>query len=229
MRNLFLICALALCSISSPLRAEVVPVHSPAEAVALVADAIEAVRARQAALPPPASDSEELVRMVELDQAPRLVLARLDLGELEEAEKRQMWGDVWQMIIPIDRQNQARLLEMVPAEGWFAISRYGKEAANAAFLIVQHADEALWRRFLPKIEDMAKSGEAEGGAFALMYDRLALSEGRPQRYGSQMTCEDGRWVVEEPVEDWDAIDAQRSSVGLSTLAENLKRFEGRGC
>src|SRR5690554_5549085 len=173
---------------SAPLQAQVVTVRTADEAVALVAQAIEHVRSRQAALPPPASDSEKLVRLVELEQAPRQAMSRLDLSALSEPEKQSMWGRIWGMVQPIDQANQEQLLAMVPPEGWFPASRYGRAAASAAFLIVQHSDPAMWRRFLPKIEEMVKAGEAEGGSYALMYDRLALSEGRPQRYGSQLSC-----------------------------------------
>lgn len=227
-RYLFAACA-ALLLAAQPLQAQTVTVRSKDEAVALVAKSIEDVRGKQAALPPPASDTETLKRMAELEQAPRLVLSQFDLSALGEPEKQAMWSEIWGHITPIDKANQQQLLAMLPAEGWFSISRYGRDGALAAFLIVQHSDISLWRRFLPTIEAMARTGEAEGGFFALMYDRLALNEGRPQRYGSQMTCRDGRWAVSEPVEDAAAIDAQRKSVGLNTLEENLKRFEGRGC
>ena len=129
----------------------------------------------------------------------------------------------------IDKANQQALLAMVPPEGWFPISRYGPEAAKAAFLIVQHGDPTLWRRFLPVIERMAKTGEAEGTAYALMYDRLALSEGRPQRFGSQMDCRGGRYAPAEPLEDPKALDERRLAYGLKPYAEYLKLFETNSC
>jgi hypothetical protein len=226
--NLWLGGLAALLLHAAPLHAQVT-VQTAEEAEALVSAAISNARDRLAALPPPASDSEKLMRLVELEQAPRLVLSDLDLSALSESDKQAMWAAIWSQIGPIDRENQALLLQMVPEEGWFPISRYGVEGAMAAFLIVQHADQSLWRRFLPTIEAMVKTGEAQGPAYALMYDRLALSEGRPQRYGSQMQCSNGQYVVMEPVEDAALIDERRSSVGLPTLAENLERFAGRGC
>lgn len=200
-------------------------VDTPAQAIDRVAAVIEATRTKQAALPTAANDSETLTRMAELEQAPRLVMSNLDLRKLDEPHKKAMWDGIWALVTPIDKDNQARLLAMVPAEGWFSSKTYGWQASISAFLIVQHSNADLWRRFLPKIEQMAKTGEADGGAYALMYDRLALSEGRPQRYGSQMTCTDGHWAVREPVEDRSVIDARRKEVGLDTLAENLKNFQ----
>jgi hypothetical protein len=211
-----------------PLHAQIT-VQTAEEGQALVAAAISSARTRLSELPPPTTDSEKLIRMADLEQAPRSVLSDLDLSALSEADKQSMWAGIWGQIGPIDRANQKSLLDIVPEEGWFSISRYGREAATAAFLIVQHGDRSLWRRFLPSIEAMVKTGEAEGSAYALMYDRLALSEGRPQRYGSQMRCSEGQFAVVEPVEDISLIDDRRSSVGLGTLAENVERFAGRRC
>jgi hypothetical protein len=61
-----------------------------------------------------------------------------------------MWVGIWEQIGPIDREHQTLLLQMVSEEGWFPIRRYGREAATAAFLIVQHSDPSMWRHFLSK-------------------------------------------------------------------------------
>jgi hypothetical protein len=145
------------------------------------------------------------------------------------ADRSAVWEAVAPLVRQIDQANQKELLALVPEEGWFAISRYGRDAAVAAFLIVQHADQDLWRRFLPKIEQMARNGEAEGPAFALMYDRLALSENRPQRYGSQMSCEAGRYVTAQPVEDLKTIDARRAALRMSPYEDYLKIYAQMRC
>lgn len=167
--------------------------------------------------------------MGELEQAPRSALARIELGRFSEAQRRQIWAAIAAQTQPLDQANQQALLAMVPPEGWFSISRYGREAAKAAFLIVQHGDQSLWRRFLPAIERMARAGEADGPAYALMYDRLALSEGRPQRFGSQMACHGGRYAPEQPQEDPENLDRRRLELGMRPYAEYLKLFEGETC
>jgi hypothetical protein len=221
-------CLLAVLLQSAPAHPQQL-IREPEQAQALVSEAISSARVKQSRLPPPANDSERLLRMADLEQAPRLVLSDLDLSLLDEATKRSMWVGIWSEISAIDRENQALLLQMVPRDGWFPISRYGRDAAKAAFLIVQHSDSALWRRFLPTIESMVRAGEAEGEAYALMYDRLALNEGRPQRFGSQLSCVGGKFALSQPVEDIDQVDARRLSLGLVSSAENLRRFTGRGC
>lgn len=207
------------------------PPRDPAvtEAIQPVVRALEATQARLAALPPAQTDAEKLIRMGELEQAPRQAFPAMPLAGLSEAQQRAAWSAVWSLLRPLDAANREALLAMVPAEGWFSISRYGHDAARSAFLIVQHSEPALWRRFLPIIEGMVTRGEAEGPAYALMYDRLALAEGRPQRYGSQMSCSDARYAPTEPLEDRRDLDARRASLGLKPYAEYLRMFDGEAC
>lgn len=207
------------------------PQRDPAvsEAIEPVIRAVEETKARLASLPPARTDAEKLIRMAELEQAPRRALSAMQLGRLTEDQKREAWSAVWRLLGPIDQANQEALLAMLPPEGWFPISRYGREAAKSAFLIVQHSEPALWRRLLPVIEGMVARGEAEAPAYALMYDRLALNDGRPQRYASQMSCSHGRYAPAEPLEDPANLDARRAALGLKPYAEYLKMFGGGAC
>lgn len=194
--------------------------------IAPVAAAIAKVRAEQAALPPPKDDAERLLRMRDLEQAPRAALGKIDFSKIPPADRKNASAAIWQQIIPIDEANQKALLDMLPPEGWFTISRYGKEASRAAFLIVQHGNVDLWRRFVPVLEPLAAKGEVEPSQYALMYDRLETTEGRKQRYGSQMGCKAGKWVP-APIEDPEGLDARRARFGMEPYASYLaKNYSG---
>lgn len=192
--------------------------------VAPVAAAIKAERDAQAKLPPPRSDAERLVRMGRLDQVGRNAALRIDIHDLTGPEQWGAQATIWLPINAIDAENQAQLLKMVPPEGWFYRSRYGAEAADAAFLIVQHSKPELWRRFLPVLESLVAKGEVRGPAYALMYDRLAISESRPQRYGSQLSCRNGRFAI-DPVEAPETVNQRRKAMGFpDTLAQYERTF-----
>lgn len=194
--------------------------------IAPVAAAIAKVRAEQAALPPPKDDAEKLLRMRDLEQAPRAAMMAVDFQKIPPAERKAAYTAMWQQITPIDEANQKAVLEMLPPEGWFTISRYGKEASRAAFLIVQHGNVELWRRFVPVLEPLAAKGEVEPSQFALMYDRLETTEGRKQRYGSQMRCKAGKWVP-DPIENPEELDARRAKLGMEPYASYLsKNYSG---
>jgi hypothetical protein len=182
-------------------------------AIAPVLDAIAQERAAQAALPPPNNESEPIERLGRLDQAPRLALGKVDFSQAPPAERDAARQAMAQAIHEVDAANEAALVKLVPTEGWFGSSRYGEDASRAAFEILEHSDKDLQRRFLPAIEDFVAFGDAPGQVYALMYDRVAVSDGRPQRYGSQLHCENGR-MAPYPMEDPSSIDERRRSVGL---------------
>ena len=184
-------------------------------AISPVTEAIATEQARQAALPPPIDDRERLVRRGALDQAGRMRLGDGDVSALPPEQRAAAFAAISAVIDPVDRANQQALMAMVPQDGWFLRSRYGDEAASAAFHIVQHGGEALWRRFLPVLEPLVTTGEVEGEAYAKMFDRLAVSEDRPQRYGTQFVCVDGRWTL-APLEDEGRVEEWRAGLGIAT-------------
>ena len=196
--------------------------------MAPVPEAVARVRAEQAALPPPKDDAERLLRMQALDQAPRTAWQAIDFGKIPAEERKAAYGIVARAWNEVDTENLAALMRMMPTEGWFTISRYGRPAAHAAFLIAQHADLALWRRLVPVLEPLVAKGEVEGRDYALMYDRLAISEGRAQRYGSQVRCEGGRYVA-YPIENPESVDIRRAAMGLPPEAEYMQKNYARPC
>lgn len=192
--------------------------------VAPVAEAIAAEKARQAALPPPTSDRERLERMGALDQVGRRAFTVLDFSVLPAGERQSAEALAWESMGAVDKALLDELLTMVPPEGWFKKSVYGERAASAAFLIIQHSDLENWRRFVPVLEPLVAQGEVDGQSYGLMYDRLAINEGRPQRYGTQMTCKDGRWVVDD-LEDPERVDERRKAMNFpGTMAEYEAHF-----
>lgn len=194
------------------------PVTVDREVEALIAPVIESVeaeQARQALLPPPVDDRERLIRMGALDQAGRMRIGDVDVSGLPPEQRRAAFAAISAVIGPIDQANQQALMAMVPPEGWFLRSRYGDQAASAAFHIVQHGGEAMWRRFLPVLEPLVTVGEVEGEVYAKMFDRLAISEDRPQRYGTQFVCMDSRWTL-APLEDEMRVEEWRAELQIAT-------------
>jgi len=196
--------------------------------IAPVAEAVAAEEARQAALPPPANDRERLERMGVLDQVGRRALTPIDLSVLPEDQRQAATSAMWTQLMAIDKRLLDELLTMIPEEGWFLKSVYGEQASKAAFLIIQHSDLQNWRRFVPILEPLVARGEVDGQSYGLMYDRLAINEGRPQRYGTQMACKGGKWVIDrENLEDPENADARRAAMGFhGTLAEYEAIFAG---
>ncbi|WGM30951.1 DUF6624 domain-containing protein [Brevundimonas sp. NIBR11] len=216
MVELMMALAIATQDVSPEVLARISPVQA----------AIDAEVARQAALPPARNDAERLDRMGAMDQVGRRGLIPIDLNDLPEGERQAANDALWAPVTAMDHRLTAKLLKMIPPKGWFLQSVYGRQGAGAAFLIIQHSELEHWRRFVPVLEPLVATGEVEGQSYGLMYDRLAINEGRPQRYGTQMTCVGGRWVIDrENLEDPENVEARREAMGFPwTLAEYEARF-----
>jgi hypothetical protein len=126
----------------------------------------------------------------------------------------------------VDADNTRWIKEQIEARGWFKLSTAGEAAANDAFLLVQHADRdrPLQRQVLAIFEELLKTGEVLPRHYAYLYDRLAIADKRPQRYGTQGNCAaDGSWRPFE-VEALTELDARRREVGMMPEAEYIAGF-----
>jgi hypothetical protein len=130
----------------------------------------------------------------------------------------------------VDEAHTARLKEIVAEHGWPHAGRVGGEAAEAAFLLAQHADHdlAFQRRALDSLRRAYAQGEATGPQVALLTDRVRVAEGAPQEYGTQAEIRDGT-VRFHPIRDSATVDQRRLRIGLpplSTYVDTLKaKFE----
>jgi hypothetical protein len=116
----------------------------------------------------------------------------------------------------VDLRTGARLREIVAAHGWPGISLVGHDGAAAAWLIVQHAahNRPFQEECLAKLREAVRRGEAEARHVAYLEDRLAVTGGRPQRYGTQFSPR----LEPEPIEDEQHLDERRRAVGLNSMA-----------
>jgi hypothetical protein len=117
-------------------------------------------------------------------------------------------------------KNAARLREIIAVHGWPAVDVAGQDGAEAAWLIAQHAvgEPDFQRRALILLSEGASLGRAPAWHAAYLEDRIAMHEGRPQRYGTQWLDDpfDGRvrpWALLDP----DRVNEFRAQVGLGPL------------
>ncbi len=103
--------------------------------------------------------------------------------------------------------------------GWFTLSRDGRDAAEAAWLITQHADHdvAFQKAVLARLERLLPSGDLDRSHYAYLWDRVAVNEGRSQRYGTQFKgCIAGKPGL-APLEAPGEVDARRAAMGMEPL------------
>jgi len=126
----------------------------------------------------------------------------------------------------LHRAHAARLADLVEAAGWPGSAQVGSDAAEAAWLVVQHAvDQPHFQRgMLALLSRAASAGEVPAWQPAYLEDRIRALEGRPQRYGTQLDWDEaGEMSLWPPVEDPERVDARRAEVGLPPLAPEMER------
>nr|WSX21134.1 hypothetical protein OG690_15730 [Streptomyces tubercidicus] len=120
----------------------------------------------------------------------------------------------------VDADNTAALQRIIDEHGWPGHSLVGEQAANAAWLIAQHADLEFQLRALVLLRDAVDRDEATPTQLAYLTDRCLLHQQLPQLYGTQYRdLGDGRGPQLWDVADPDTLDARRAEVGLGPQAE----------
>jgi hypothetical protein len=168
------------------------------------------------------------------DQFYRLAIQQLALGAdwaiaIDPAASKELGQRLLARMGQIDEANHSWLKADLAANGWYRIST-SKEADIAAWLMVQHADRDLpfQKEVLSMLEPLVRLGETNSGNYALLFDRVAVNEGHPQRYGSQGSCTGPKQWSPRDTEEPDGVDARREQVGLPSLAAYIAQIS-RAC
>ena len=188
-----------------------------------------ATRSSQMILPKPSAVAEELKHRIAIEQAARIVLPERESAGLAASDWEAANNAIWDELSKLDADNTKYLKTILPADGWFRFNRDGEQVSRDAWLIVQHSpDRTFQRRVLGLMEPLIATGDASGSQYALLYDRVAMFEGRPQRYGSQIICVNGRFQP-SAIENEAKLDVLRASVGLEPIAEYMRHWQGKSC
>jgi hypothetical protein len=131
-------------------------------------------------------------------------------------------GEQWQRI---DQDNTRWLAELLGTRGWPGRTLVGGEAAQAAWLLAQHADHdpVQQRVFLEALRAAVSQGEADAAHLAYLEDRVRVNAGQPQLYGTQFTSAGGT-PGPCPIEDPGRLDQRRAQAGLEPFADYETRM-----
>ena len=173
--------------------------------------------------PWPDAAVRELLAMAQADERVRDALAALVQSNSQDTAAFRRAAAEQQTV---DQQNTTRLKELIRAHGLPSKPDVGSPGATAAFLIVQHAvhDVPIQKEYLAFVTEEQRKGQAPGEAVATLTDLTRMAEGQRQLYGTQITIEDGKLVV-QPIEDEAQVDQRRAALGIGTLADYVKRVK----
>ncbi|HEY4606652.1 MAG TPA: DUF6624 domain-containing protein [Acidimicrobiia bacterium] len=168
--------------------------------------------AHQIAARPNRELRQELLTMLAEDQAVRTGVA--PPGDDRTADELFAEWD------SVDSSNSARMGEILDEFGWPGWSMVGEDGAEAAWVLIQHADlqPDLQKRGLALLEAAVAADDASRGDLAYLTDRVLVAEGKPQIYGTQVSIDaDGAITPRTPIEDEANVDARRAEAGLGAL------------
>lgn len=153
------------------------------------------------------------------DQAPRYQL----MDAVQRKEKSATIDSLRDIMLSKDRQNLIKVKFIIEQYGWLGPQDVGMSASQCLFMVIQHADLATQKQYLPMILAAEKGGKILSSNRAILEDRINMREGKAQLYGSQsfsvkQTGQTYIYLIADP----DHLEERRKSVGLSSMTDYAK-------
>lgn len=124
-----------------------------------------------------------------------------------------------------NEKNTAKLCQTIRDFGWPTSSLIEEGGVEAAFYLLKtSAPFEMQRDLLPVIIAATKKDEVQKAEFAGLLDRLRISVGMKQIFGTQAVNVKGFLVV-YPIEDEAHVNERRAEFGLQPLADQLRNLE----
>jgi len=92
----------------------------------------------------------------------------------------------WVIKDSINNENIQQVSNLLDSHGWPKQSTIGKEALVSIFLVMQHANLNIQKKYLPLLVEAAKENETDKKSLAYLVDKINLAEGKKQIYGTQL-------------------------------------------
>lgn len=145
---------------------------------------------------------------------------------LEMAKEDQMMRSGPQWNETMDMEHTEKMKQIVAVIGWPTITKVGSDAAHAAWLLVQHADHDIeFQEYCLSLMKQEPMGEVSLTDIAYLEDRIRVSRGLPQLYGTQFCVDAHGTFGPSPIEDVSGIEQRREEVGLGSFMEYQKEME----
>ncbi|QLC67656.1 hypothetical protein LPB248_15480 [Flavobacterium sp. LPB0248] len=129
----------------------------------------------------------------------------------------------------LHKQNAIILNEIINTIGYPTIDKVGKEASEAAWLIIQHSigSPDFMKRCAKQLQNAVKENQADPINLAYLKDRIAVLEGNPQLYGTQFDWDEKGNLSPNLFDDLQMVNQRRQSIGLNSLEEQTEIIRNR--
>ena len=115
----------------------------------------------------------------------------------------------------VDKKNQELVYNLTKSCGW--PDELSENAHKAIFMVIQHAELEDFKNFIDQVEEKVEKNLLSPSDHATMADRIAMHEGRAQKFGTQTFQTPNSVNTVWPVINSDSLDVWRSSVGLPSM------------
>lgn len=123
-----------------------------------------------------------------------------------------------------DSANLKRVIAILETRGMPPVTEVGIRGNMTIFMVLLHADSATRKDLLPMLHAAVSNQAAAGSGLALFEDRIRIEEGRPQRYGSQVSLSKTGSLYLYPLEDADSVDAWRVRIHQLPMKYHLRQW-----
>jgi hypothetical protein len=129
----------------------------------------------------------------------------------------------------VHNSNAKELNQIMDTIGFPTSDKVGKEASNAAWLIIQHSigQPDFMKKCAALMEKEIENEHADQINLAYLVDRIAVLEGKPQLYGTQFDWDENGEMSPVQVDDYDTVNKRRKAIGLHTLDTQIKVMRER--
>ncbi|MDD7886217.1 DUF6624 domain-containing protein [Flavivirga sp. 57AJ16] len=129
----------------------------------------------------------------------------------------------------LHNSNAKELNQLIDEIGYPTKDKVGKEASEAAWLIIQHtiSQPNFMRKCAKLLSEAVKQKKANPISLAYLTDRIAVFEGKPQRYGTQFDWNKNGDLRPNQYDDLIKVNKRRKSIGLNALEEQIQVMQKR--
>lgn len=158
--------------------------------------------------------AEKIISLKDIDLEVRDRL--VESGEINESYNPEMEE--------VHNRNAQILDDIIDSIGYPTIDKVGKEASEAAWLVIQHSigQPDFMRKCKTLLETAVKENKANPINLAYLTDRIAVYEGRPQLYGTNFNWGENGELDPYPFDDLYMVNERRKSLGLNSLEEQTE-------
>lgn len=164
--------------------------------------------------------------MIEKDIAKKIIeLKNEDLKLRDKLIRDGQLGDGYNKEMKkLHDTNAAILNNIIDTIGYPTIDKVGKEASEAAWLVIQHAigQPDFMKKCLQLLENAVSHNSASPKNLAYLTDRIASSQGKPQLYGTSFDWDKNGELSPKPYDDITKVNQRRKSIGLNTVEEQTQ-------